>query len=127
MNKLFILLLFVIVIVCSFNLTKKNIESFRSESINWGYNPKGPGFTVWDENLTRKIVGPDPSKDVVNNWQYNPENTQVDYKYYQYSNDLNYQSNKHNLNTSHEQNRDIQRIDEHNYPIPSLLLHRFRT
>jgi len=110
MNKLFIVLLFIIVIVCSFNLTKKNIESFRSESINWGYNPDGGEYTQWDENLTRKIVGPDPSKDLVNNWQYNPENTQVDYKYYQYSNDVKYRSEKDNLNTSDEQNRDVQRL-----------------
>ena len=109
MNKLLILLLLLIVIVCAFNLTKKNIESFKSESMSWGYNPSTE-YRDWNNTHCQQIVGPDPSKEIVNNWQYNPENTQVDYKYYKDNNDTKYESVKHNLNSSNTQNRIVQQL-----------------
>ena len=77
--------------------------------MEWGYDPV-KSYTKWDTSLTRQITGPDPSKKQVNHWQYNPDNTQVDYKYYQNSHDVQYLSDRHKLDTDETQNNLIQQL-----------------
>ena len=110
MRKINILLLIILVVACAFNYNHKSVENFKSETIGWGTDPYLSSNSDWDESLTRKIVGPNPNKDEVNNWQYNPENTQVDYKYYQDCNDTKYLSNRLNIKTSPGQNRIVQQL-----------------
>lgn len=110
MQKFIIFLLIILVVACAFNYRHKSLENFKSETISWGSDPYLNINSDWDETLTRKIVGPNPNEDVVNNWQYNPENTQVDYKYYQDCNDTKYESNRLNLNTNITQDRIVQQL-----------------
>ena len=105
--RYFIVLLIIIVIVSCLNIKNKAIESFKTESMEWGYNSLNKNLE-WDDSLTQKIVGPDPNSDEINHWQYNPQNTQVDYKYYKDNNDMKYASSRLNLNTSPTQNKIIQ-------------------
>ena len=110
MRKFIIFLLIILVVTCAINYNHNNLENFKSDTISWGEDPYFSPNSDWDDSLTRKIVGPNPNEDVVNNWQYNPENTQVDYKYYQDCNDIKYESNRLNLNTSTSQNRIVQQL-----------------
>ena len=86
-----------------------SIENFKSDGIEWGYNPEKQ-YHNFDSSLTRPIVGPDASSDVMNHWQYNPENTQVDYKYYQQSNDVRYESTRDNLNIDSAEDNLVQKF-----------------
>tara|TARA_B100001758_G_C18232657_1_gene516202 strand:+ start:40 stop:546 length:507 start_codon:yes stop_codon:yes gene_type:complete len=95
MNRILMLLLILLLVICSFHITNLPIENFKSDGIEWGYDPV-KSYSEFDSHLTRPIVGPDPGKEEINNWQYNPENTQVDYKYYQQNNDVLYESSKDN-------------------------------
>ena len=55
-------------------------ESFSN--FPWGHDPE-PQYHAWnnDEHAS-KIVGPDPAQSVLKTWQYNPQNTQVDYRFF---------------------------------------------
>ena len=107
MNRIYSLLLILLLVICSFHI--KNIAENFTDSLEWGYDPV-KSYTKWDTKLTRQIVGPDPFKNEVNHWQYNPDNTQVDYKYYQNSHDVQYLSERHNLGTDDTQNNLIQQL-----------------
>lgn len=109
MNRIYSLLLILLLVICSFHIKNITIENFTTDSLEWGYDPV-KSYTKWDTDLTRQIVGPDPSKNEVNHWQYNPDNTQVDYKYYQNSHDVQYLSERHNLGTDDTQNNLIQQL-----------------
>lgn len=109
MNYILIILLILCVLIASLDVKNKAIESFKTESMEWGYNPINSMYH-WDDALTQKIVGPNPNSNIVDNWQYNPENTQVDYKYYKDNHDMRYESTRLNLNTSPTQNKIIQHL-----------------
>ena len=58
-------------------------ETFATTQ-GWGADPDdddAPPADFEAEHATR-IVGPDPKADDLQTWQYNPQNTLVDYKYY---------------------------------------------
>lgn len=62
--------------------------SIQSESFatiqDWGSDPSDDDVLVADfnEEHVSNIVGPDPKKNELQTWQYNPQNTLVDYKFY---------------------------------------------
>jgi len=90
-NYIFAGILIILVLIGSISF-KQNRESF-SDMERWGYRP--PCFDSVSQKYlknptTRNIVGPDPGSDLIKNWQYNPQSTLVDYKYYQDNRDLNY-------------------------------------
>lgn len=91
-NHIFIIILIVLVLISCISFKNDSSESFTGYH-NWGYQQPGCK-TVSQSNIynptSRNIVGPDPSKNEINNWQYNPQNTLVDYKYYKDNQDLNY-------------------------------------
>ena len=109
MNRMLMMFLILLLIICSFNIKNISIENFKSDGIEWGYNPEKQ-YHNFDSSLTRPIVGPDASSDVMNHWQYNPENTQVDYKYYQQSNDVRYESTRDNLNIDSAEDNLVQKL-----------------
>jgi hypothetical protein len=47
---------------------------------SWGYD--GPETTEWDNSDFTKTVGPDPDGTELETWQYHPQNTLVDYRFY---------------------------------------------
>jgi hypothetical protein len=59
-------------------------ESFATTQ-EWGRDPKDDDILVadFDDEHTSKIVGPDSKSDELQTWQYNPQNTLVDYKFYE--------------------------------------------
>lgn len=104
-----IILLILILLLTIFKCNQKNnkLESF--ETTSWGYQPEGyaPVDQYTQNNL---IVGPDKSCNNITGWQYNPQNTQVDYKFYQRNNDLDYFGNQEKqmnipINSLRETNR----------------------
>ena len=102
---LLVLILLLTIFKCSQN--KTNLESF--ETTSWGYQPEGYE-PVNQYNKDNLIVGPYPGCDDISGWQYNPQNTQVDYHFYNNNNDLDYFGNKKNkmnipVNTLRQTNR----------------------
>lgn len=91
-NHIFIIILIVLVLIACISFKKDANESF-SNMHHWGSQP--PRCKTISQNYshnptTRNIVGPDPSQDYINHWQYNPQNTLTDYHYYKDNQDLNY-------------------------------------
>ena len=112
-NYLFIVLLIVLVILACIHFKKNDNESFV-DMHTWGQTPPycAPVSQQYSINPTsRNIVGPNPGENYVNNWQYNPQNTLVDYHYYRDNNDLKYLSEKGNIpNVSIADNRATQQL-----------------
>ena len=48
---------------------------------SWGYD--GPKWSGELSSATKRTVGPDPTKRNLLTWQYHPQNTLVDYRFYQ--------------------------------------------
>jgi hypothetical protein len=71
-----------------------NAEQFSN--FEWGYS--GTEQQQWNPEHSSTIVGPDPDKTELRTWQYNPDNTQVDYRYYRVQ-----QCDAKNQNTSQPQ------------------------
>lgn len=71
----------------------KTTESF--ETTAWGHVPES-NAPVGNNAERRYVVGPDPNCDQITGWQYNPQNTQVDYDFYRENRDLNYYGNRRN-------------------------------
>ena len=87
-SVIWIIVLILIILVVVAQHGKKNMrESF--ETTSWGYVPESDAPVVNDAER-RYIVGPDPNCDQITGWQYNPQNTQVDYHFYRENRDLNY-------------------------------------
>ena len=83
------------------------VESFGTQ--NWGH--KDEYNMPWKPEIqNRNIVGPDTDVDVVNPWQYHPQNSLTDYKYYQENRDLTYSSCRNNLNVNLSDNRKTQQL-----------------
>ena len=59
-------------------------ESFATTQ-DWGCDPRDDDMRAaeFDEEHASKIVGPDPKSNELQTWQYNPQNTLVDYKFYE--------------------------------------------
>lgn len=65
--------------------------SAATNTHNWGYPPdmldgQNPLITAaapYSSENSRRIVGPDPKQEELYTWQYNPQNTLVDYKFYE--------------------------------------------
>lgn len=59
-------------------------ESFATIQ-DWGSDPSDDDVLVADFNDEHvpNIVGPDPKRNELHTWQYNPQNTLVDYKFYE--------------------------------------------
>lgn len=104
-----IILLVLVLLLTIFKCQQKNpkLESF--ETTSWGYQPEGyaPVDQYTQNNLT---VGPSSSCNDITGWQYNPQNTQVDYHFYNKNNDLDYFGNQKNemnipINTLRNTNR----------------------
>lgn len=62
----------------SSQISNHDYESFSN--FDWGYD--GKEQHPWNPEHTESIVGPDPKEPVLKTWQYHPDNTQVDYRYY---------------------------------------------
>ena len=62
----------------SSQISNQDYETFSN--FKWGYN--GEEQHPWNPEHTESIVGPDPEESVLKTWQYHPDNTQVDYRYY---------------------------------------------
>ncbi len=59
-------------------IVNHDYESFSN--FDWGY--AGEEQHPWNPEHTESIVGPDPNSTELKTWQYHPDNTQVDYRYY---------------------------------------------
>lgn len=89
-----IVVLFVVVLAYLCHRTMQSCrdrEMFATNAHNWGYSPDvldgqhpliSEAAPYSSENSSR-IVGPDPKKEELYTWQYNPQNTLVDYKFYE--------------------------------------------
>ena len=112
-NYIFIVLLVVLVILACINFKKINNESFMNMH-GWGAQPPFHQSVSQQYQVnpsTRNIVGPNPGENYINNWQYNPQNTLVSYKYYKDNEDLNYLADKGNIQpVGIEQNRSTQQL-----------------
>ena len=112
-NYIFIVLLIILVILACIHFKQPNNESFTNMH-RWGERP--PYCSHISQNYevnptTRNIVGPRPGKNYINNWQYNPQNTLVSYKYYKDNRDLNYLADKGNMEpVGVEENRSTQQL-----------------
>ena len=105
-NYIFIALLIILVIVACVHLKQPNNESFDGTH-SWGYTPPDYNIVSQDYLLnpsTRNIVGPNYKENTLNNWQYNPQRTLVNYHYYKDNDDLG------NFEDSNE-NRKTQQLD----------------
>lgn len=95
-----IVVLFVVVLAYLCHRTMQSChdrESFtatadtHTNSHNWGYppdvldgqNPLIAEAAPYSSENRSRIVGPDPKKEELYTWQYNPQNTLVDYKFYE--------------------------------------------
>ena len=112
-NYIFIVLLVVLVILACIHFKQPHNESFI-DMHTWGGRPPydAPVSQNYEVNpTTRNIVGPRPGENYVNNWQYNPQNTLVSYKYYKDNEDLNYLQAKGNIEpVGVEENRSTQQL-----------------
>lgn len=112
-NYIFIIILIVLVILACIHFKKQESEYF-SGMHSWGESPPycQPVSQNYQVNpTTTNIVGPNPGGDYINNWQYNPQNTLVDYKYYEDNEDLRYLSQKGNITpVGVEENRKTQQL-----------------
>lgn len=81
---LLIVLVLVILLIILIFVSKKR-ESFLPTS--WGFVPESPAPFINDSS-NRNIVGPNPNSNTITGWQYNPQNTLVDYDFYQENRDL---------------------------------------
>lgn len=98
-NYLFIVILVVLVLLACIHFKKNNNESFV-DMHPWGNVPPYSDPVSQQYNInptTRNIVGPNPGKNYINNWQYNPQNTLLDYHYYRDNEDLKYLESKGNI------------------------------
>ena len=89
-----IVILFVVVLVylCyrAMHCRRRNHETFMNTH-EWGtppdvlngQNPLVAEAAPYSNEHTRQVVGPDPKKEELYTWQYNPQNTLVDYKFYE--------------------------------------------
>ena len=105
-NYIFIALLIILVIVACVHLKQPNNESFDGTH-SWRYTPQDYNIVSQDYLLnpsTRNIVGPNYKENTLNNWQYNPQRTLVNYHYYKDNDDLG------NFEDSNE-NRKTQQLD----------------
>ena len=61
----------------------KDTEAFATKQ-DWGADPNDDDVppASFDSEHADRIVGPDPKSNSLNTWQYNPQNTLVDYKFY---------------------------------------------
>jgi hypothetical protein len=73
-----ILLLVILTLIVSLSVVYKteNFQNFPS-----GFDPQDK-FLPWDSELTTGIVGPNPNSPKLETWQYRPDRTLVDYKFY---------------------------------------------
>ena len=112
-NSIFIVLLIILVILACIQFKKTDHESFMNMH-NWSMKPpySEPVTQQYQLNpTTRNIVGPNPGGNYINNWQYNPQNTLVSYKYYKDNEDLNYLASKGNIQpVGVEENRKTQQL-----------------
>ena len=74
------ILLVLLLIVCVLFFIYTTHESFTPKS--WGYD--GRELMPWDNELTTPMFGPDPMKNELLTWQYKPDKSLVDYKFYEY-------------------------------------------
>ncbi len=88
-----IVLILIILVVVAQHGKKNTKESF--ESTSWGFVPES-NAPVGNNAQRRYIVGPDPNCDQITGWQYNPQNTQVDYHFFRENRDLNFYGNRKN-------------------------------
>lgn len=58
-------------------------ESFAVSQREWGNSGYTDMPAPYDPEHSTRIVGPDPKKEELYTWQYNPQNTLVDYKFYE--------------------------------------------
>lgn len=74
-----ILLLVILTLIVSLSVVYKveNFQNFPS-----GFDPQDK-LLPWDSELTTGIVGPNPNGSKLETWQYRPDRTLVDYKFYQ--------------------------------------------
>lgn len=103
---LLIVLVLVIILIIMIFVSKKR-ESFLPTS--WGFVPESPAPFINDPS-NRNIVGPDPNSNTITGWQYNPQNTLVDYDFYQENRDLASISRDQNLNLPINTLRSTQKI-----------------
>lgn len=73
-----ILLLVILTLIVSLSVVYK-VESFQN--FPSGFDPEDK-LLPWDPELTTGIVGPNPQKDKLETWQYRPDRTLVDYKFF---------------------------------------------
>lgn len=83
---LIIVFVLIILLVVMIFVSKKK-ESFTTTS--WGFVPESPAPFITD-NSNRRIVGPNPGSNSITGWQYKPQNTLMDYDFYQENRDLAY-------------------------------------
>lgn len=72
-----LLLLFTLFLIVSLSLVIRK-ESFQ----NFPNGYENLKYQTWDPELTYNTIGPNPSKDKLETWQYRPDRTLVDYKFY---------------------------------------------
>lgn len=98
MNNLAFIIIILLVLVLLLTIFKcqqkqPNFESF--ETTSWGYQPEG--YAPVDQYTQNNLIsGPDPFCNNITGWQYNPQNTLVDYHFYQKNKDLDYFGNQKN-------------------------------
>jgi len=75
--------LFVLVFafLCKRTVQAGATDAFTDYSHNWGSNEERQ-YAEYDSEHSTKVVGPKPDGDL-NTWQYNPQNTLVDYQFYE--------------------------------------------
>jgi hypothetical protein len=66
------------------NKNNNNCATCENETFsNYQWGDDGFVPTAWaQDRRTRKIVGPDPTKQSLHTWQYNPQNSLVDYRFF---------------------------------------------
>jgi len=84
----FVILLILLIVIAVYNKyyvkcdTCGNDNEEEFSNYQWGDD----GFTLadWDNKdcRTHQIIGPSPNKKSLHTWQYNPQNTLVDYRFY---------------------------------------------
>lgn len=75
------ILAFATYMVYSCAMSPDTEESFTTYRHSWGYD--GPEHSKICSPACSAIVGPDPEKGELHTWQYHPQNTLVDSKYFQ--------------------------------------------
>ena len=84
--SVFVILLLVLIGILVYNKYYVKCDSCGNEEEFSNYQWGDDGFThaAWDNKdcRTQRIIGPSPNKPSLHTWQYNPQNTLVDYRFY---------------------------------------------